>query len=108
MARTWRNPIKKYITLWLELSISYDDFHSKSDSQLHTLFCVKEEPALNPRMAELEECLPTIVKNLSKKGMTIFKQWQEYINSCSSGYGLTQFRISVQCYRMINNLSMRM
>lgn len=108
MARTSRNTIKKYITLWLELSISYDDFQSKSDSELHTLFCTKDEPAPNPRMAQLEERLPTIVKNLSKKGMTTFKQWQEYISSCPSGYGLTQFRISVQRYRMINNPSMRM
>lgn len=108
MARTSRNTVKKYITLWRELSISYDDFQSKSDSELHTLFCTKEEPAPNPRMAQLEERLPTIVKNLNKKGMTTFKQWQEYIKSCPSGYGLTQFRISVQRYRMINNPSMRM
>ena len=108
MARTSRNTVKKYITQWRTLGMSYEQFQSRSDSELHTLFCAKEEPAPNPRMAELEERLPSIVKNLNKKGMTTFKQWQEYIKECPCGYGLTQFRISVQRYRMINNPSMRM
>lgn len=108
MARTSRNTVKKYISIYRRLGVSYADFQAKSDSELHALFCVKEEPAPNERQIALEERLPAIVKNLNKKGMTTFKQWQEYIKECPSGYGLTQFRISVQRYRMINNPSMRM
>lgn len=82
MARTSRNTVKKYINVWRSLGISYEDFQHKSDSELHALFCTKEEPSPNPRMSELEERLPTIVKDLNKKGMTTFKQWQEYIKEC--------------------------
>ena len=59
-------------------------------------------------MEELESRLPEIAKQLSRKGMTTFKQWQQYIKELPGGYGLTQFRISIQRYRMINNPSMRM
>lgn len=108
MSRTSRNTIKKYIHVWRSLKMNYEDFQHKSDSELHALFCAKEEPSPNARMSELEARLPSIVKDLNKKGMTTLKQWQEYIKECPSGYGLTQFRISVQRYRMINNPSMRM
>lgn len=108
MARISRNTVKKYISIYQSLNLSYKDFQAKSDAELHTLFCVKESPAPNPRLSELEELLPAIIKNLSKKGMTTLKQWQEYIADHPSGYGLTQFRIAVQRHRMINNPSMRM
>lgn len=108
MARTSRNTIKKYIAVYRTLGINYAELQAKSDAELHTLFCVKETPVPNPRMEALEERLPAVVKSLNKKGMTTLKQWQEYIKECPQGYGLTQFRICVQRYRMINNPSMRM
>lgn len=108
MARISRNTVKKYISIYQSLHLSYQDFQRMSDAELHALFCVKEAPAPNPRMEALEERLPSIIKKLSKKGMTTFKLWQEYIKECPSGYGITQFRISVQRYRMVNNPSMRM
>lgn len=108
MARTSRNTVKKYITLYQRLNLSYQDFLAKGDAELHSLFCVKEPARPNPRAEDLEERLPAIVKSLGKKGMTTLKQWENYIKECPSGYGLTQFRTSVQRYRQINNPSMRM
>ncbi len=109
MARTSRNTVKKYIQTWNSLQMSFDDFQSKSDTELHDLFCITEIPTrVNPRRETLESLLPEISKALSRKGMTTMKQWQKYIKNHPDGYGLTQFRISVQRYRMINNPSMRM
>lgn len=109
MARTSRNTVKKYIHKWNSLKMSFDDFLSKSDTELHALFCIPDAPGMpNPRRDTLESLLPSISKDLGRKGMTTMQQWQKYIKEHPHGYGLTQFRISVQRYRMINNPSMRM
>lgn len=109
MARTSRNTVKKYINTWRSLGLSYDDFQSKSDAELHALFCISDAPsAPNPRRDTIERLLPAISKDLGKPGETTLKQWQKYIADHPDGYGLTQFRIAIQRYRMINNPSMRM
>jgi transposase len=108
MARTSRNTVKKYINTWNSLGLGYEEFQSKSDAELHALFCIAARSSShNPRLEELERLLPAITKELSKKGMTTIRQWNEYIKSYPDGYGLTQFRIAIQRYRMINNPSMR-
>jgi transposase len=109
MARTSRNTVKKYVHKWNSLSMSYDEFQQKSEAELHALFCIPEQVGPpNPRMDELEELMSEICKELGRKGMTTLQQWQKYLESHPDGYGLTQFRLAVQRYRMINNPSMRM
>jgi Transposase and inactivated derivatives len=104
-----RNTVKKYIHIWNKLKISYDDFAGKSDAELHELFCVTGDPAaVNPRMEEFMSLLPDMSKELSKKGMTTLKLWQKYIEEHPGGYGITQFRIAIQRYRITSNPSMRM
>ena len=107
MARTSRNTVKKYINKWDTLGLSYDEFQRKSDTELNLLFCIPEDvTAPNPRRDELEALLPSICKELGKRGMTTLKQWDKYISDHPDGYGLTQFRVAVQRYRMVNNPSM--
>lgn len=104
-----RNTVKKYIHKWNSLNMSYDELVKKSDAELHELFCVSSDPgAVNPRMEELMSLLPELSKELSKKGMTTLKLWQKYIGEHPGGYGITQFRIALQRYRMVSNPSMRM
>lgn len=109
MSRTSRNTVKKYIHLWNSMGMSYNEFQGKSDAELNALFCVPEQAtASNPRLDELEELLPGICKELGKKGMTTLQQWTRYISEHPSGYGLTQFRLCIQRYRMVHNGSMHM
>ena len=109
MARTSRNTVKKYIQKWNTLSISYETFQQKREAELHELFCVqKGSISSNPRMEELDKLMPDICKELSKRGMTTLQQWDKYRESHPDGYGLTQFRLSIQRYRRITNPSMRM
>jgi len=109
MVHISRNTIKKYIHTWNSMDMSFEDFLSKSDAELHELFCVSHQPsAPNPRVDTLQSLLPDICKALNKKGMTTLKQWQEYILKHPDGYGLTQFRLSLQRYRLVNNATMRM
>jgi transposase len=109
MARTSRNTVKKYIQKWNRLDMPYEVFRQSSDAELHALFCVPVESVpSSPRMEELERLMPEIGKELGKKGMTTLQQWDKYRASHPDGYGLTQFRLSIQRYRMITNPSMRM
>lgn len=109
MARTSRNTVKKYISKWNTLGISYEEFQGKSDAELNMLFCIPDDDTPpNPHREELESLLPSICKELGKRGMTTLKQWDKYISEHPDGYGLTQFRVAVQRYRLINNPSMRM
>lgn len=109
MARTSRNTVKKYVSKWNSLAMSYDEFQGKSDAELNELFCVADKAAPpNPRMDSLLALMPQICKELGKKGMTRQKQWEKYIAVHPDGYGLTQFRLAIQRYQMITNPSMRM
>lgn len=75
MARTSRNTVKKHISKWNTLGISYEEFQSKSDAELNILFCIPEDATPpNPRREELESLLPSICKELGKRGMTTPKR----------------------------------
>lgn len=108
MCHTSRNTVKKYISSYNELPLSYDAFQRKSDSDLNALFRITESNTPTARFTDLESRLPEIVKSLSKKGMTTLKQWESYISENPSGHGLTQFRLSIQRYQLITNPSLHM
>lgn len=109
MARTSRNTVKKYIQKWNSLKMPYEEFQSKSDAELHDLFCVPASMSQpNPRLEELERLMPDICKELGRKGATTLQQWDKYRKNYPDGYGLTQFRLAIQRYRLITNPSMRM
>ncbi|WP_251621635.1 hypothetical protein [Odoribacter lunatus] len=109
LSRTSRNTVRKYIQNWNSLGMSYEIFQQKSDSELHELFCVREGfDTSNPRLEELDSLMPEICKALSKRGMTAFRQWEQYRASHPDGYSLTQFRLAIRRYRKINHPSMRM
>lgn len=58
MARTSRNTVKKYIHAWNSLKMGFDEFQSKSDTELHDLFCISDLPSKpNPRWDILENLL---------------------------------------------------
>lgn len=109
LARTSRNTVKKYVTKWNTLNLSYEEFLAKSDAELYELFCVVDPPAPpNPRLEVLESLLPSVCKELCKTGMTSQKQWERYIALHPDGYGITQFRVALRRYERISNPSMRM
>lgn len=101
-----RNTLKKYLRIYNSLELSFEELLSKSDTELCELFNISQRSADSPRKQLLDSLLPDIVKALGKKGMTSFKQWEKYISEHPDGYALTQFRYSIQRYKLINNPSM--
>ena len=57
MARTSRNTVKKYIHIWSSLKMSYEEFHKKSDAELHELFCVPEDLSHSNPLTEKYELI---------------------------------------------------
>lgn len=90
MAHTSRNTVKKYVNKWNTLSLTYEEFLSKSDADLYALFCIEEVPeASNPRTDALEAFLPLASKEMARKGMTSHKQWERYRAAYPDEYSLT-------------------
>lgn len=101
MARTSRNMVKQYVNKWNTRSLTYEEFLSKSDSELYALFCIEkvaEEP--DPRTDALEVFLPSACKEMARKGMTIRELYRA---SHPDGYSLTPFRVALRRYEAILN-----
>ena len=102
LAQTSRNTIKKYLSIWNGLNMSYDEFRTKSDQELSDLFCEKiSKHTPSPRQIDIDQRLCAICKALGKTGMTTLKQWEKYIKEYPQGYSLTQFRLIIQQHKRI-------
>ena len=109
MAPASLTTVKKYISKWNALNISYPEFLSKSDNELYELFCVSSDSVrVEPRMEELDKLLPGICKELGRKGMTVKMQFEKYKSAHPGGYGMTRFSEAVLRYRMVTNPTMRL
>jgi transposase len=92
-----KNTVKKYINLFKQLRISFQELNELSDQQLNELFGKKSETEEVPeRKEKMLAFFPGMDKALSKTGMTREILWQQYLNENPDGYRYTQFCI---CYR---------
>lgn len=92
MVGTSRNTIKKYIRTLDTLGLSYDEFSSKSDSELSQLFAAHPTSTKdNHRQTELEAMLPDLLRKLKKKGVTREMLHKEYLAKHPDGYARSRF-----------------
>lgn len=92
MVGTSRNTIKKYIRTLDTLGLSYDEFSSKSDSELSQLFAAHPTSTKdNHRQRELEAMLPDLLRKLKKKGITREMLHKEYLLKHPDGYARSRF-----------------
>lgn len=89
---TSRNTVKKYIVRFIELGLTMSDIDSMDDFKLSTLFTPREQvlPA-GERYGHLQGLLPQLEKELGRKGMTIKRLWEQYIQDNPQGYSHAQF-----------------
>lgn len=91
MVGTSRNTIKKYIRTLGTLGLSYDEFSSKSDSELSQLFAARPTSTKdNHRQEELEAMLPDLLRKLKKKGVTR-EMLHKYLVKHPDGYARSRF-----------------
>lgn len=85
-----RNTVKKYIGLFHEHRLTYEELSELSAEDIEDLF---DTSVLEPDGKEklLDAYFPYVSKELKKVGVTRFILWEEYKNKYAEGYSYSQF-----------------
>ena len=103
MVSTSRNTIKKYIRIWQTLGIGYEEFNTKSDSDLAIIFTTPVARISSaPRMQILQTLLPDYCKRLKKKGVTRESLHEEYVKKHPDGYSRSHFNNAIMVYLQLS------
>jgi transposase len=95
-----RNTVKRYISRFISLYITYEDIVSLSDHELEKLFMEPNPKLPDERFDRLQQLLPDIEKQMSRKGVTLLQLWGQYAGANKPAYQYTQFK---KYYHFYNN-----
>src|SRR4051795_6781443 len=95
-----RNTVKRYISRFISLFITYEDIVSLSDHELEKLFIEPNPKLPDERFDRLQQLLPKIEKQMSRKGITLLQLWEQYAAANAPAYQYTQFK---KYYHLYNN-----
>jgi transposase len=87
-----RNTVKRYIGRFTSLHITYEDVASLSDHELEKLFIEPNPKLPDERFERLQQLLPGIEKQMSRKGTNLLQLWEQYAAANVPFYQYTQFR----------------
>lgn len=87
-----RNTVKKYISLFEVLGLSFEIINEKTDAELELLFSHTIEESVSPKLQTLYDYFPVMERELKKVGVTIYRTWEQYIALYPDGFQITQFR----------------
>ena len=87
-----RNTVKRYIGRFISLRITYEDVASLSDHELEKRFTEPNPKLPDERFERLQQLLPDIEKQMSRKGVTLLQLWEQYALANTPAYQYTQFR----------------
>ncbi|MGC4034585.1 MAG: IS21 family transposase [Chitinophagaceae bacterium] len=86
-----RNTVKKYISKFLKLRLTGEDISKMNDQQLDEIFGAPGIVPKSSRYNEFQKLLPSIEKELKRKGVTLAAVWKQYIEAHPDGYRQTSF-----------------
>src|SRR5690606_31597603 len=86
-----RNTVKKYISLFEVLGLSFELIDQKTDAELELLFSQTSVEAISPRLQTLYDFFPKMERELKKVGVTVQHMWEQYIAVNPDGYRTSQF-----------------
>ena len=87
-----RNTVKRYIGRFISLRITYEDVALLSDHELEKLFIEPNPKLPDERFERLQQLLPDIEKQMSRKGINLLQLWEQYAAANAPFYQYTQFR----------------
>ena len=102
-----KNTVKKYVRLFVETRLSYQDIQALSDSELYQRFQMSCEKPESVRLKQLHAFFPRVQKELKRPGVTRLIMWKEYISKHPDGYAKSQFCAHYNKWRGITKPSMR-
>lgn len=100
-----RKNLKKYIEIFKESKLSFEELNELSDKDLDELFVIPQEP-LNEKIETLYKYFPKADRELRKKGVTIQLLWEEYFKKHPDGVSMTHFKRHL--FRWKSRISPRM
>lgn len=74
-----RNTVKKYISLFEVLRLSFELIDKKTDAELELLFSQTTVESMSPKLQTLHNFFPKMERELKKVGVTIQHMWEQYI-----------------------------
>jgi transposase len=86
-----KNTVRMYIEIFQRLNMTWEEICKQTDFELNRLFHPPKDVLLNPRVAELYAFFPDMKKQLTRKGMTVRKQFDQYKLKCQGSYAETAF-----------------
>lgn len=86
-----RNTVKKYISQFICLQITFEEACLLSDSALNAMFNKEPEIVLPEKLKALYKFFPEVERRLKQRGMTQQKLWEEYISGNPDGYRRAHF-----------------
>lgn len=99
--------VRKYIQMFHGLQTTYEELEEKTDLELQMLFDSRykcgDEPA---RFKEFQALIPSLVKQLSRRGVSAYSVWQQYRVEHLRGYGYAQFTKYINEYTNRTRLTM--
>ena len=87
-----RNTVKKYISLFELLGLSFEAIDAKTDAELEVLFSQNTVETIEPKLQKLHDFFPQMERELKKVGVTIQLMWERYIAIHPDGFKSSQFR----------------
>lgn len=72
------------------------------------MHCSASKRPPNPHTEALEAFLQSANKEMARKGMTSYRQWERYRSAHPDGYSLTRFRVALRRHERMSDSSMRM
>lgn len=87
-----RNTVKKYISLFEVLALSFEAINQKTDAELETLFSQNTVETISPKLQTLYNFFPQMERELKKVGVTVRHMWEQYIATNPDGFQSSQFR----------------
>lgn len=87
-----RNTVKKYISLFELLGLSFEAIDAKTDAELEVLFSQNTVETIDPRLQKLHDFFPQMERELKKVGVTVQLMWERYITIHPDGFKSSQFR----------------
>lgn len=89
-----RNTVKKYISIFNQSNKTIDEVLAMNDSDFHALFQEKANKDNSPRSERYQatmEVLPEYAKMLKRKGMTLQRVYEKYIQDHPDGFSRSRF-----------------
>lgn len=86
-----RNTVKKYIRLFIQHKLTYEELENLDDSKLEELFLQNQHLVLSDKLTSLYAYFPKAEKELKKTGVTKAILWRKYKEIYPDGFQSSQF-----------------